>query len=240
MLEPGDRADSNSAVREDVWVRIPPAAPDLWSDHACLAVPPDVSACADVRDLGETYVYLLGLYLGDGTISRARRNVWRLRIFQDNRYPGLIAACDRAMAEVSGKTIGRIARTGCVELFSNWKHWVCLFPQHGPGRKHQRRIVLQQWQEALTSKHPEAFVRGLIHSDGCRCINRVRRPTRAGVKTYEYPRYFFTTASQDIQYLFVDACRRLGIACRRTNARNLSVARRRSVEILDAFVGPKS
>ena len=27
-----------------------------------------------------------------------------------------------------------------------WKHWPCLFPQHGPGRKHERPIVLEDWQ----------------------------------------------------------------------------------------------
>lgn len=28
MLESADRADSNSAVRKDVWVQVPPAVPD--------------------------------------------------------------------------------------------------------------------------------------------------------------------------------------------------------------------
>ena len=27
-----------------------------------------------------------------------------------------------------------------------WKHWPCLFPQHGPGRKHERKIRLEAWQ----------------------------------------------------------------------------------------------
>jgi hypothetical protein len=88
VLEPADRAASKSAVREDVWVRVPPAAPDLWADHECLAVPPDVTACADIRDLGFQYAYLLGLYLGDGCLTEVARSDFRLRIEwrQSNRY----------------------------------------------------------------------------------------------------------------------------------------------------------
>jgi hypothetical protein len=45
--------------------------------------------------------------------------------------------------------------------------------------------------------------------------------------------------SADIRGLFCDACDRLGIAWRRMNARNISVARRAAVARLDEFVGPK-
>src|SRR5690348_16047877 len=40
----------------------------------------------------KVYAYLLGLYLGDGCISRHRR-VWRLRIVLDDKYPGIIERC---------------------------------------------------------------------------------------------------------------------------------------------------
>lgn len=73
-----------------------------------------------------------------------------------------------------------------------WKHWPCLFPQHGPGLKHQRLIVLEDWQQALVQTHPKDLVRGLIHSDGNRHINDVVRPLLSGVKRYRYPRYMFT------------------------------------------------
>jgi hypothetical protein len=43
------------------------------------------------------YAYLLGLYLGDGHIVEMKRGVYRLSISQDERYPGLIAECARAM-----------------------------------------------------------------------------------------------------------------------------------------------
>ena len=84
------------------------------------------------------YAYLLGLYLGDGDISRGRRDVFALWI-----------AC-------------------------------CLFPQHGPGRKHMRIIELEPWQPVIVRKYPGEFARGLFHSGGWRGVNRVRRRLLGG------------------------------------------------------------
>jgi hypothetical protein len=51
--------------------------------------------CAGVRPVfpdatEHAYAYLLGMYLGDGTISAHPRNVYRLRIFQFSGYPRLV------------------------------------------------------------------------------------------------------------------------------------------------------
>ena len=59
------------------------------------------------------------------------------------------------------------------------------------------------------------------------------------VKRYQYPRYFFTNSSADIRALFATACALVAVECRPAGRRNLSVARRGSVEILDRLVGPK-
>ncbi len=83
----------------------------------------------------------------------------------------------------------------------------------------------------IVDRFPAPFLRGLIHSDGCRVLNWVNGTA--------YPRYHFSNASSDIRDLFGRACDRLGISWRQNNARNLSVARRESVRELDAFVGPK-
>jgi hypothetical protein len=213
---------------------------DPWPDYECRAVPPDVLACAHPRDLGSTYVYLLGLYLGDGCISRAPRNVWRLRIFQDERYPGILDSCAAAIQSVTSRAPGRIHQQGCFEVYSNWKHWPCLIPQHGPGKKHRRRIALTNWQQHLVDAHPRDFLRGLIHSDGCRSVNLVRRTTLAGPKEYEYPRYFFSNASADIRKLFATTCALVGVDSRPTRERVISVARHDSVQLLDVFIGPKA
>ena len=80
-------------------------------------------------------------------------------------------------------------------------------------------------------------MRGLIHSDGWRGMNRVRG---ANGSPYAYPRYQFSNRSGDIRQLFVRACDALGVQTRRMNAWTISVAHRDSVALLDEFVGPKS
>ena len=115
--------------------------------------------------------------------------------------------------------------------------WACLIPQHGPGRKHERKIELAPWQEAIVDREPEQFIRGLIHSDGCRVMNRVV----VNGKDYAYSRYFFTQVSKDIQELFCRSLRQLRIDYTfASRGKDVSIARRESVAHLDSFVGPKS
>jgi hypothetical protein len=75
------------------------------------------------------------------------------------------------------------------------KHWPCLFPQHGPGRKHLRKIELREWQEVIVERYSGEFAKGLIHSDGWRGNNRVRRTLADDDHWYEYPRYQFSNES---------------------------------------------
>lgn len=189
------------------------------------------------------YAYLLGLYLGDGCLSRqgpASKGVWKLRITCADAWPGLIDECTKTMLAVRpGNSVTKIQRDGCVEVVSYSKHWPCLFPQHGPGRKHERRIELGSWQQEIVVSHPGDFARGLFHSDGCRLINRVRRPVQGGDRWYEYPRYLFVNRSADIHRLCGEALDRLGVAWRFSKPTTISVARREAVARLDEFVGPK-
>jgi hypothetical protein len=123
---------------------------------------------------------------------------------------------------------------------ARWKHWPCLFPQHGPGKKHTRPIVLQPWQQELVAEHTGPFLRGLFHSDGCRVTNWTRRPVAGASKRYEYPRYLFSNESGDILDLCGAALDRLEITHRRSRKNVVSVARRAAVAALDGIVGPKS
>ena len=177
------------------------------------------------------YTYLLGLYLGDGYIAGHARGVFRLRIVCADAYPELIQRCEWAMAEVLPNKVSRVPKVGCTEVASYSKHWPCLFPQHGPGKKHERRIELAPWQQELVDLDPRPLVRGLLHSDGCRVLNWVNGTP--------YPRYHFSNVSADIRGIFGRACDQLGIEWRPNNPWSLSVARRGSVALLDAFVGPK-
>lgn len=111
------------------------------------------------------------------------------------------------------------------------KHWPCLFPQHGPGRKHERTIALEPWQQDLVDQATEAFVRGLIHSDGCRVVANDR-----GVASI---RYHFTNGSEDILGLFTAALDKLDIPWTRSTRYVVSVYRKAATARLDEFIGPK-
>ena len=119
------------------------------------------------------------------------------------------------------------------------KHGPCLFPQHGPGRKHQRKIELEKWQVAVMQKFPGELARGLFHSDGWRGVNRVRRQLAEGARWYEYPRYLFSNKSEDILCLCAETLDQLGVAWRFSRHDTISVAARQAVARLDEFVGPK-
>jgi hypothetical protein len=195
----------------------------------------------DVRE----YPYLLGLYLGDGCLSRQPNGVHALRIACADAWPGLIDACERAiMAVRPGGRVCRVQQQGCVQVTSYSKQWPTAFPQHGPGRKHDRSIVLEPWQQDIVDDHPWEFIRGLVHSDGCRVTNWTTRMVGGIRKRYEYPRYFFTNTSADIRRMYCDTLDAVGVewrtARRGDRARNISVARRESVALMDLHVGAKS
>ena len=186
------------------------------------------------------YSYVLGLYLGDGHIV-SKKKQHHLSIYCCDGWPGLMNEAESSLKLlIPGRSTSRVRRTGCTEVKSYSRHWPCLLPQHGPGMKHTRPIVLEGWQQAIVDEYAGRFLRGLFHSDGCRTINRVRRKlTGGGERVYEYPRYMFSNRSADILGLCGQALDRLGIAWRLNNTYSLSVARSAAVAALDEFVGPK-
>lgn len=98
-----------------------------------------------MRDRG-AYFYLLGQYLGDGYIASGRRGVFKLRIACSWDYPGILVETADAMSIVCGGLRPTIVdRGGCSDTAMSWKHWPCVFPQHGPGREHERPIDLAEW-----------------------------------------------------------------------------------------------
>ncbi|MEU7294661.1 helix-turn-helix domain-containing protein [Streptomyces exfoliatus] len=200
----------------------------------------------DNRELDEAaYAYLLGLYLGDGHIAHSRAmRVPSLSISCTDTWPGLIDACVLAMQTVlPGNHASKVRRKGCLEVKICSNHLGCLFPQHGPGKKHERRIALEPRQQEIVDAHPWDFIRGLIHSDGCRITNWTEKVIGGQRKRYEYPRYFFTNKSDDIRQLFGDTLDRVGVEWtttrRGSDPYNISIARKASVALMDAHVGPK-
>jgi hypothetical protein len=193
-------------------------------------------------ELPAEYVYLLGLYLGDGCISAHPRGVFRLRVFLDLRYPLIVDECEAAMRLlVPDNKIHRIGRRSSfveraepsnVEVSAFSKSWPCLFPQHGPGKKHERSITLSGWQTQLIDRMPQPLLRGLIHSDGCRFTN-------TGRNNWSFPRYAFSQKSDDIRAIFCETCDRVGLRWTRSGERTIYVSRKADVQLLDTFIGPK-
>jgi hypothetical protein len=179
------------------------------------------------------YAYVLGLYLGDGCVSQAART-YCLRIFMDRAYPEIINAGRQAMEAL--RPDNRVStwnhtRCRCTVLAMCSNHWPCLIPQMGPGRKHERPMRLEPWQEDVVSREREALVRGLIHSDGCRVVANDR-----GVSSV---RYHFSNRSEDIKRIYCESLDALGIRWTRPCAKQIAVYRKASTARLDEFIGPK-
>jgi hypothetical protein len=94
-----------------------------------------------------------------------------------------------------------------------------------------RGIRLEAWQEEHVANATESFIRGLIHSDGCRVVANDR-----GVRSV---RYHFSNRLEDIKGLYCAALDRLGIPWTRPCDKQIAVYRKAATAGLDEFVGPK-
>jgi hypothetical protein len=193
---------------------------------------------AEVR---RTYAYLLGMYLGDGYIVRNQR-VYYLRVTLDSVYPNIIHLCAESLKILLPENKVNILKRknqNCVEVICVYKFWPEIFPQDGDGRKHERDIILEDWQQEIVDTYPLEFFRGLYHSDGTRFSNVVNGK--------DYPRYGFTNHSDDIRNLYCDTCNLLGLHWtikRRGSLGNritdVYISKRKDVEYLDTVIGSKS
>jgi len=236
LLESGE---SLNAVSKDLGISR--ATLRDWRDHG--VVPRGARTCP-VGDRAEdldcaAYSLLLGYYLGDGCISRVRSS-YSLRVSCDRRYPGIVADVTGAISAVHpGGSVCRVAAPGTVVVQGWWKHWPCLFPQHGPGRKHERSLHLADWQRVVIRMHPGEFLRGLFHSDGCRTNNWATRMVAGVKKRYDYPRWQFVNESPDIRLWCTETLDLLEIGWRQSSRKCISVSTSEGVARLDELIGPK-
>lgn len=172
------------------------------------------------------YAYLFGLYLGDGSIADKQN---RLEISLDSRQPEIIGSCAAAMRSLHPRGLANIRRrkngSNCDVVNSYAWQWLVLFPQHGAGRKHRRRIELREWQRAIVEENVSPFLRGLVESDGCR-FDR-------WVDGRNYPAYDFSNESTDIIRIFCWAADLFGIHYTLPDHSSVSIARRADVARLD-------
>jgi hypothetical protein len=168
------------------------------------------------------YAELLGLYLGDGHIAQLARTQ-KLRISLDAAHGQVVADTEALLRRcIPHNRVGRVTACGGSNVLPHvyHGHLSCLFPQAGPGKKHERPVALEPWQDRIVEAAPWALLRGLIRSDGCIFVNRTGR--------YEYVSYDFANLSVDIPDLFVRTCERLGMRPRRY-ARHARLYRREDV-----------
>jgi hypothetical protein len=121
------------------------------------------------------YAYVLGIYLGDGHISNTPRpNVKRMMVYLDKKYPNIIQRCiDTIEIVLPNNSAKAVNRPTWVYVSCVSKYWYELMPQHGAGKKHERPIILEEWQQQIVDIFPLEFFRGLYHSDGSRSRNVV-------------------------------------------------------------------
>jgi hypothetical protein len=166
--------------------------------------------------------------------------VYGLHIFNDARYVVLNEHVQELMRRV--KPAGRPhtrRKPGCIVITTSWKHWICLFPQHGAGRKDLRLLKLEPWQQKIIEVYPSDFLRGLFHSDGCRVINWTQKMVAGSMKRYDYPRWQFTNNSTEIRTWCCEALDMIGVPWRQSNWKTISVSTRAGVAKLDELIGLK-
>jgi hypothetical protein len=189
------------------------------------------------------YAELLGLYLGDGYLSPMART-FSLRLFLDARHALVVREAGELLRRCFPENlVGHLRKgprrsTSVVWVYS--RHLPCLFPQHGPGKKHERDLILESWQWNCVLAAPWSFLRGCIRSDGCVYVNRTG--------PYSYLSYDFANRSLDLLELFARACALVGVECRlyapstrggKPRAGSVRICRRASVRLLEQHVGGK-
>jgi hypothetical protein len=157
-----------------------------------------------------SYSYLLGMYLGDGYISRTPRT-YRLEVSLHRNQERVVARVAGAIAMLRPSRPVGLRRCSSVTIVNAYANaWPVLFPQHGVGRKHPSvRSSSSPWRRRIVEQYPSEFLRGCIESDGCR--------HRRIVAGRNHPAYSFTNHSADILELFLWACGMVGLRPRSAN-----------------------
>lgn len=147
------------------------------------------------------YAYLLGMYLGDGCLSEHPRT-WKYRIACCTFYPEIIQEIvDKLALVLPGNKSGIANKKGnCCEVYLYNSKLPELFPT-GLGRKHERKVSLEPWQQEVVEEFPGPLLRGLWQADGCAFRQ----------KGTERLLYEFINKSKDVIALTEEALQRLGI-----------------------------
>lgn len=216
---------------------------------AQLAEAQDLKSCQREFEshLGYHYAHLLGLYLGDGYINKHNSSCYKLRITCHAEDSIVINDCMQSMKALFINKVNKWKHTNanCVDVYIYSNDIPKLFPQHGKGRKHERKIALESWQKDIINEHPLLFIKGLMQSDGSRFIRNIENRS--------YASYIFCNVSKDIIDILYDVCIGVGLSptiisldnkkykySRSTNILyRLNFNKRKDVELLDNVIGTK-
>lgn len=175
------------------------------------------------------YAFLLGEYLGDGHINKTKtqingRCVFKIRIFQDLKYPNIVQEIYDALQSILKNKINVLYNGKCVTIYGYSSLLHDLFPQHGrPKMKHQRLIELKEWQWQIVQDFPFEFIKGLIYSDGCIFWSK---------QSNQYI-FEFSNQSEDIKRIYETVLGELGIPnSRNKRGVNVRVTNKLACEVL--------
>jgi DNA-binding transcriptional regulator WhiA len=194
---------------------------------------------AENETLQKEYSYLLGMFLGDGCICKAPKNVYRLRISSDAKYPNLInkiKLCVSTLFPNNKVSLIHILNNGkpsCIDISLYSKDLVLFFPCYRPGKKWKYKLELSNWQSKIVETYPKEFWLGLFHSDGSRY-----KQTNAN-RYY----YCFAQKSEEITNLFIWCCNLLNIkygVTKNAITNRIQIYNKDSIAFLDTFAGPKT
>jgi len=178
-----------------------------------------------IKGKEESYSYILGLYLGDGYINSTERT-YRLRIALDSKYPKVINECEKHLKILlPNNKVNRVIRkvtTTYVSVYSN--KLPLLFPQHGVGKKLERKIELSDWQKGIIIN--DLFLKRLYQSDG------------SYYKSRDYYFYNFRNHSLDILNIYKSTCDELNILYTETK-HTINHYRQSEVKKLNDIIGTK-
>jgi DNA-binding transcriptional regulator WhiA len=184
------------------------------------------------NNLKNTYSYILGLYLGDGYINQMKnKRTYRLRIFNDVKYDNLNKYIISELQKLFfNNKVGFVDSKTWLSIYVYSNKLPLLFPQHGSGKKHNRKIELFDWQKDIISY--KYLLMGLFHSDGCYYFNNI--------KGKKYESYSFSNKSKDIYEIFQNCCKSLNIEYTKSpKTPNTEIRQRNSVEYLKNNIGTK-
>ena len=190
------------------------------------------------------YAYLLGLYLGDGHITRGpKRRLRRSGSTCCDGWPGLLDLAKQTMSLVMpSSSVFAVADRSW--LHGDQEHVKALAVpacrSMAPAESTSARSNSSPGSRRSWPGIREASPAGSFTPMAAALINHsAAARSRSGDRWYEYPRYLFVNRSADIHRLCGEALDRLGVAWRFSKPTTISVARREAVARLDEFVGPK-